>query len=300
MQTYVAEVHELVRSFQRDEEHLKELEETVNQLIKGILGDTVWVRTYRFIGDLTRFIYYSTTNLLAVQTVGEEYVGLVQVSDTENKIVPSSFCRLAFTILESFRSKVLDLITWFIQYWANRAHILGFGELNTFLTSVVSVLKQTNIEQVESLHIAFFYLFGTAFYTLSKRFTGISYLSFRPQSNIQAKKLFQVVGLLSFAQTCFVIVNWLVRLTKTKTAKNKVQYKPDNESDISNTKNSITCGICLDQKLPISTPCGHLFCWSCLIEHSKNFDSPDSIGGHCPQCRKQFPLSRVVPIFNCS
>lgn len=66
MQTYVAEVHELVRSMRRDEEHLREMEDSVNHLVKELLGNLAWMKAYRFMGDITRLIYYSSTNLLSM------------------------------------------------------------------------------------------------------------------------------------------------------------------------------------------------------------------------------------------
>ncbi|PBK99799.1 hypothetical protein ARMGADRAFT_518411 [Armillaria gallica] len=50
-----------------------------------------------------------------------------------------------------------------------------------------------------------------------------------------------------------------------------------------------SCAICLSQcDSPVSTPCGHIFCQTCLSEHvllSNGFQS------FCPTCREKFPIA---------
>ncbi|KAK0239227.1 hypothetical protein EDD85DRAFT_535141 [Armillaria nabsnona] len=50
-----------------------------------------------------------------------------------------------------------------------------------------------------------------------------------------------------------------------------------------------SCAICLSQcDSPVSTPCGHIFCQTCISEHvllSNGFQS------FCPTCREKFPIA---------
>ena len=56
------------------------------------------------------------------------------------------------------------------------------------------------------------------------------------------------------------------------------------------------CSLCFDNAFPVSTPCGHAFCWNC-IERTK--ESCDTIGVlQCPTCRFQFENNRAVPLMN--
>lgn len=55
--------------------------------------------------------------------------------------------------------------------------------------------------------------------------------------------------------------------------------------------------VCLTKKFPICTPCGHIFCWDCILEHAKIEHMENGIG-KCLNCRFEFLLNRVVPLLN--
>lgn len=53
-----------------------------------------------------------------------------------------------------------------------------------------------------------------------------------------------------------------------------------------------SCNICLDAvKDPVVTPCGHLYCWSCLFRWLKTYHST------CPVCKSGITQDNVIPIY---
>ncbi|KAF8902408.1 hypothetical protein CPB84DRAFT_1961626 [Gymnopilus junonius] len=52
------------------------------------------------------------------------------------------------------------------------------------------------------------------------------------------------------------------------------------------------CPICLSSKFkePVCTPCGHVYCKECLVEHV-NVPTNRGLTSNCPECRSEFHLS---------
>ncbi|KAI3353476.1 hypothetical protein L3Q82_020005, partial [Scortum barcoo] len=64
------------------------------------------------------------------------------------------------------------------------------------------------------------------------------------------------------------------------------------QANISVTESQFRCPICLDiLKDPVSTPCGHTYCMSCINNY---WDRADSAHFGCPQCRETFSPRPVL------
>eukprot|EP00871_Galdieria_phlegrea_P001621 jgi/Galph1/245/GphlegSOOS_G4903.1 len=54
------------------------------------------------------------------------------------------------------------------------------------------------------------------------------------------------------------------------------------------------CHICFDTPTdPVVTPCGHLYCWSCIYRWMKAH--PEGAG--CPVCKSSIDKSKIIPIY---
>lgn len=140
-------------------------------------------------------------SLPGYQTLGEEYVNIVQV-DPSNRRIPSQARRGCFVLCHSFLPYLLDKVlvclenelegeqehlrrrqaastSWSLELWLRRCLQKAVGLLSEpqrkAALPAVFVLKQS-LTLLHRLHVALFYITGS-FYHLSKRAACISYVS---------------------------------------------------------------------------------------------------------------------------
>lgn len=139
-------------------------------------------------------------SLLAYQTLGEEYVHIIQVDPTRRQIPSRSrrslfiFCHVLFpylldkvlVCLENELEGVPEIcgrlqtvcVWWSLESWLKKCiqKVLGLmsGPRRRTLLPTVFILQQS-LGLLHRLHVALFYICGS-FYNLSKRAAGITYV----------------------------------------------------------------------------------------------------------------------------
>lgn len=63
MQSYVAEIGEIVRAQKRDEEELEIIEERLSKIIKELAGQRLWLKSFQYIPIVSKAAYYCFTTL---------------------------------------------------------------------------------------------------------------------------------------------------------------------------------------------------------------------------------------------
>lgn len=146
-------------------------------------------------------------HLAGYQTLGEEYVGVIQVDPSRSR-VPSRLRRGVLVTLHTILPYLLDKALLHLElelqadadgarpsqgslalggrgrsgarHWVHR-HVATLTEQQKrTLLRAVSVLRQ-GLGCLQRLHVAWFYIRG-AFYHLAKRLTGVTYVSRCPDS----------------------------------------------------------------------------------------------------------------------
>ncbi|PIC40250.1 hypothetical protein B9Z55_011656 [Caenorhabditis nigoni] len=312
MNTYVAEIGEIVRAQRRDEEYVDEITEKLSKVFKELLGQRRWIRWYPYLKTIASSLYYSSTVVVGNQTLGEEYVHLFE-SDGLQRVVPSIPSRVSFVLLHS----VFPLISNFLIQKAETTlthpstdRFLGIDirsnrKARQSFLDVFHWLRTVLFPQLQRAHCALFYITG-AYYSIARRATRIRFLSASAQSDIPALKVYRFLGFVTLAQlsisALLAIFSWLeTEKSRKNLEKSKSQKIGKGSESIDLDANSLShptfqCTICLEYRNPSALFCGHLFCWQCIQEHATTSSATSS--ARCPSCRLEFQPRDVTPLLN--
>lgn len=154
-------------------------------------------------------------------------------------------------------------------------------------------------QYIKALHKSLFYL-RSGKYQISKRITGLNYVLIRhwlqPEYSLYGYK---ILGVITFLQvTVSLIINsyesWKEHQRKkfeniSRSTRSLVNAKGNRNSEKSEAPQ---CVLCLEPRISTTlTPCGHLFCWNCILDWLDERDE-------CPLCREKLKKSNVIPLQN--
>ena len=284
---------EILRAVQKDASFTDSLQRSVGSLCLDMLGPRVWLRYKWACEPASRLLYLLVTTGGELQTLGEEYTGIIQVGSGARRI-PSRAVRLLMIFLQTFGPHVLKFLLKKIQYWFQH-EAERRGRSTKKIDKIFASLDYL-LGYVDKLNICLFYFHG-AFYNLSKRLTGIRYVRYSGPQQMEdnTTSSFRLLGVVTSAQLLLSLLNRFYN-----------QPEPDDDPDMDADHDSEArgyvpphqrCILCLDRlgsRGGLSAGvCGHLFCWTCIQTSIRT--SPQ-----CPLCRHRLTPSSIVPCRNYS
>lgn len=282
---------EIIRTVQKDLLYTNELTTDLSNILR-LTGTRTWIRYNHLCRLISEIIYHGFASIHNLQTLGEEYTGIIQV-DSKFISLPSKVLQLTSIVLE-FGGDILYIKV--LQKLENElmqnSEILP--DAKEKLYKIILFMKAA-IPYIKGFHKSIFYL-GSTKYQLSKRLTGINYVLVRhwlqPSYSLYGYKVLGVVTL------CQLVISAIYHMQEYATKDRFSQIVSEKKTLPRKTtieKNkTVPCSLCLEPRQQTSlTTCGHLFCWDCILDWLDEREE-------CPICREKIKKSNVVQLQNYS
>jgi len=285
---------ELVRSNQKDLHYMSNTSHLLSEISKNLLSPSDWIRYQSELQLAAELIYFGFTTIYGNQTLGEEYCSSILVDQNKRPIKAAGLTRRLITILVQVGGAYVlrKLGMWLNFHIAARDLPLNLSETNYKALEKVTKLCEAIFTFLSQAHLAMFYIHGM-FYHIAKRITGLQYVMVKygvPQ-DVTLSSPYKYLGWILCVQLMTKILDQLQHIKKSNV---NLTMITGSRTDTGNSPSNLQCTLCLSGcKVQTATPCGHIFCWDCIVDWSREKEE-------CPLCRSTIYPRQLVCLQNFS
>uniref|UniRef100_U5EZB7 RING-type E3 ubiquitin transferase n=1 Tax=Corethrella appendiculata TaxID=1370023 RepID=U5EZB7_9DIPT len=287
---------EIIRTIQKDQTYIDELRSNLSDMLL-MISQKNWFKYNHLCKLIAEISYHHYAILNNLQTLGEEYTGIIQV-DSQYSELPNKAVQILSICLEYGGEY---FVTKFLAKLQNeiRKNDDFIPEVREKFIKWIDFIKIV-VPYVNGIHSSVFYIKGGR-YHISKQLTSINYILVRnwlkENHSVYGFKLLGIFTLLQLLLSLVIKLKQQYLLTKSAATVKSNQFSTSSSSSAlelnkNSDGNSRTCTLCMEPLTDITvTECGHLFCWFCIL----NWLDEKEI---CPICRETIKKSKLVPLQN--
>lgn len=294
-----------VQAYQKDEQVISIFSSKVEKVLSLLKGQLFLNVHQNDILVIVKVIYLYLTTFRNKKTLGEEYTNLLLINRKGDNFV-KKYKRIGFIlsyligpfILKKLKKKIF-------MSSSNEEEDDDNNQIsnNSFTNNLLQ-----NLDRISNLHFILFY-FNGAYYEIYRRIWGLRYayankvdnnlLKLKKENNRNYLLLGYILSLQATIKCVSSLLSTYNSYIDTNKKKNNMNgYIPENQTiDLSDDKqlpfiplDSRNCILCLNPMVdPSCAPCGHLYCWKCLLDWCKEKEE-------CPLCRRSCKLQEALPI----